>query len=104
MPVIGSSLVFSCATLHDGVIRRSALALGEITCRGISFTVWKDILDGGMLSLPHWLHCYMYKYLGNSLRTVIPIRLSERAIFGTGDSILPLKKHFRVWRVRALPP
>jgi len=44
MPVIGSSLVFSCARLHEGVMRRSDEALFDRTNRGISGPVCKAML------------------------------------------------------------
>jgi len=41
MPVTDSSFVFRCATLHEGVMRRSADAFSDVICRGMSAAVWR---------------------------------------------------------------
>lgn len=44
MPVIGSSLVFRCARLQEGVMRRSDEALFDRTNKGISRPVCNAML------------------------------------------------------------
>ena len=42
MPVIGSSFVFNCAMVHDGVIRRSEEEAVEVIKSGTSRAVVKE--------------------------------------------------------------
>lgn len=46
IPVTGSSLIFSCAIVHEGVMRLSDEDAGEVTSSGMSLVVSKagDIL------------------------------------------------------------
>lgn len=44
MPVMGSSLVLNCASVHDGEMRRSDEAFGDTIRRETSFAVWSDIM------------------------------------------------------------
>ena len=43
-PVMGSRRVFRWAMLHDGEIRRSEEALGEVMMRGTSAALWRDAI------------------------------------------------------------